>query len=467
VQTKQFALLLVLIVIFAAVGVAWQMHSPLSVVSSSEARPIKIGLVACYQKAEGNDMDRAAKLAVDQINAAGGVYVAEWGTNVPIELVIADTKDDSPSNAVEPVKRAITQDNVDLLIGGYASAGTLANEVVAIENRVPYIVTGASTTLVTRRGPQGDYGGLAENDPKRITDAEGMSYIFHYCVTTYEYSKTILNFLTESMKPLLDRTYGFDESRNLRLAVIYRNDAFGQGVLADSKSIIESDNLPITIVQEVNYPTTTTSFQTELGIIKSSSPDVVYVVDFIANTAEIIKEGQRDVGLNTVYISVECVDDPQFYTLIGTYGDTQLIESQFGPYAQPYYLPAIGDYVTSYSAKYGKSPGFMGASTYDAFYLAKYAIEKAGTVDKAAIREAIESSSMEQLLMMTQTGKIEFSTGLNYHEVQIITFVEQLHYDEQLGECRAKIVYPEIVPVVGRLRQADLVLPKNYVPGNP
>ncbi|NLE05844.1 MAG: hypothetical protein GX638_13745, partial [Crenarchaeota archaeon] len=59
--------------------------------------------------------------------------------------------------------------------------------------------------------------------------------------------------------------------------------------------------------------------------------------------------GQRDVGLNTLYISVECVDDPQFYSLMGIYGDYQLIESQFGVYAQPYYLPSIGDYVSSYS----------------------------------------------------------------------------------------------------------------------
>jgi ABC-type branched-subunit amino acid transport system substrate-binding protein len=98
------------------------------------------------------------------------------------------------------------------------------------------------------------------------------------------------------MKPLLDSTNGFNTSRQLRLAIIYRNDAFGQSVLADSKSIIASDNLPITIVAERGYTTTSNTFQTDLGVIKEAKPDAVYVVDFIANTAEIIKEGQRDVG---------------------------------------------------------------------------------------------------------------------------------------------------------------------------
>ena len=155
-QKKLIVALVAVIVIIATIVAGWQ----LTQVPSPEARPIKIGLVACYEKAEGQDMDRAAKMAVEEINAAGGVYVAEWRTRVPIELVIADTEDDTPGKAVGPVTRAVTEDQVDLLIGGYTSAGTLANQVVAIEKRVPYIITGASSSLVTRRGPQGNYGGL-------------------------------------------------------------------------------------------------------------------------------------------------------------------------------------------------------------------------------------------------------------------------------------------------------------------
>jgi branched-chain amino acid transport system substrate-binding protein len=462
VNKKLLAAVIVVIVVVAASAAVWQ----LMLAPSEQA--VKIGLVACYDKAEGQDMDRAAKMAVKEINDAGGIYVADLDAYLKIELVIADTEDDSTGKAVGPVTRAVLEDEVDLLIGGYTSSGTLADQVVAIENRVPYIITGASSSLVTRRGPQGNYGGLAADNQLRIEDSEGMSYMFHYCTTTADYSKTVVKFFAESMKPLLDSTYDFDTSRNLRLAILYRDDAFGKGVLADSKAAITNDNLPIDVVAERSYPTTATNFQTDLTAIKDAKPDAVYVVDFIAGTAEIIKQGQRDVGLNTVYIAVECCEDPQFYTLLGEYGKGQLLESKFAPYAgPPFYISSLDIYVTDYEEKYDTLPGMMGADTYDAFYIAKDAIERAGTVDKAAVRDSLESSAIDQMLILTETGKIEFSTGVNYHEIAPITFVEQLVWNEAAGECRAVIVYPDTAPGVDTLKQADFVLPTDYQPGSP
>ena len=93
---------------------------------SPEARNIKIGLVAPISGSPiGQDMERAAQMAVKEINDAGGIYVSSWNTKVNITLVIADTVNDAPANAVTPVTRAVETDNVDMLIGGYGSAGTL------------------------------------------------------------------------------------------------------------------------------------------------------------------------------------------------------------------------------------------------------------------------------------------------------------------------------------------------------
>jgi len=462
VNSKLIAAVVVVIVVVAASVAVWQL-----MLAPSEQK-IKIGLVAPYQIPVGQDMDRAARMAVEEINDAGGIYVADLNASLKIELVIADTENANPEVAVTAVTRAVIQDNVDLLIGGFSSGATLADQVVAIENRVPFIITGASSHLVTRRGPQANYGGLPEGHALRINDAEGMSYMFHYCTTTYHYSETVAHFFAESMKPLLDSEFGFSASRKLRLAVIYRDDAYGKGVWDATKHFIEADNLPIEIVAEKNYPIDTTTFQAELTVIKAAKPDAVYVVDFTTNTATIYRQGQSDVGLNSVYIAVECCEEPEFYTALGQWGDYQLLESKFASYAgPPFYLPMMDTYVADYEEKYDTIPGMMGADTYDAFYIAKDAIERAGTLDKSAVRDAIETTDLPQMLIITESGRIEFSTETEtYHEIAPFTFVEQLFYDEGIGETRPQVIWPATAPGVGTIKQTDFVLPEDYEPGS-
>jgi ABC-type branched-subunit amino acid transport system substrate-binding protein len=287
-QRKILGVVVLVIVVVAAVA-AWQF------LPKTTDNVIKIGLVAPVSNSPiGQDMEKAAQMAVDEINDAGGIQVSSWGGKAKIELVIVDTIDDAPGNAVTPVTRAIESDKVDLLIGGYGSAGTLANEKEAIDARVPYIITGASNQLVTRRGPQGNYGGLNATDPQAITDTEGMSYIFHYCTITYDYSKTIVNFFNQVMKPMVA------PDRDFRLAVLYRNDAFGQSVDSTIKFWIANESLPIDLVSERSYAPTTTNYQTDLTVVAGTHPDAVLVVDNPDKTPLIIKQGWNDVGLKTV-----------------------------------------------------------------------------------------------------------------------------------------------------------------------
>ena len=220
-----------------------------------------------------------------------------------------------------PVTRAVETDNVDMLIGGYGSAGTLANEIVAIENKVPYIIAGASNQLVTRRGPQGNYGGFGPNGPNSISDEEGMSYIFHYCTTTYHYSKTVVDFFASEMKPMVAA------NRNFSLALLYRNDAFGTGVAQATKFWIQNESLPISIVADRSYDPNTVAgnYQTDLTAVAAAHPDAVFIADNPDKTPIIIKQGWGDVGLKTVYIAVENNQDEAFYDLLGNVGDGQLL----------------------------------------------------------------------------------------------------------------------------------------------
>lgn len=448
------AVVIIAVIAVAAIAAIGPIGAP-----SAEARPIKIGLVAPISGSPiGQDMERAARMAVDEINNAGGIYVSEWNTHVNITLIITDTVNDAPANAVTPVTRAVETDKVDLLIGGYGSAGTLANQIIAIENRVPFIITGASNELVTRRGPQGNYGGFGPNGPNSISDAEGMSYMFHYCTTTYHYSKTVVEFFANEMKPMVA------PDRNFNLAILFRNDAFGQGVQQAVKYWIENQNLPITLVADRSYDPTTTNYQTDLTAVASTKPDGVLVVDNPDKSPLIIKQGWNDVGLKTVYIVIENNQDPAFYDLLGQTGNGQLLESRFNPFMQPSYSTAVQTYTEKFNQRYPHvMPGMMGAGTYDAFYIAKDAIERAGTLDKASVRTAIENTNLDQMLFPTKTGKITFSTGVNYHEIEPITFVEQLKWDAANNHLASQIVW---IPISGtNLKQADFTLPIGYQPG--
>jgi branched-chain amino acid transport system substrate-binding protein len=454
---KKILGIIVIVIIILSVFAAYQLLSKPE--PSPDARNIKIGLVAPISGSPiGQDMERAARMAVQEINDAGGIYVSDWNTKVNITLVIADTVNDAPTNAVTPVTRAVESDQVDLLIGGYGSAGTLANQIVAIENRVPFIITGASNQLVTRRGPQGEYGGFGPNGANSISDEEGMSYMFHYCTTTYDYSKTVVSFFADEMKPMVA------PDRNFSLAILYRNDAFGQGVEQAVKFWIQEENLPITLVADRNYDPTTTNYQTDLTAVATTNPDAVLVVDNPDKSPLIIKQGWNDVGLKTVYIVIENNQDQAFYDLIGSAGDGQLLESRFNPFMTPSYSSAVQEYTEKFDQLYPHTmPGMMGADTYDAFYIAKAAIEDAGTVDKKAVRDAIEATDMDISLVPTQSGRIRFSTGVNYHEIEPLTFVEQLKWDEATSHLTSQIVWTPTDD--SELEQAVFTLPVGYQPG--
>jgi len=372
--------------------------------------------------------------------------------------------DDAAGSTAGPVTRAITDQQVDILIGGATTGGTLNGQIPAIDNRVPFIITGASLNLVTRRG------NLPVGNPLRINDTEGMSYMFHYCTTISDYSKTITHFLADSVKPLLDSTFSFNANRKLRLAIIHRDDGYGRGVRDVTASIIAEDGLPIEVVANVSYAGTATTYQSQLISVKESNPDAVYVAGFTADTAEIFKEGINDVGLKSIYIAVEICEDPQFYALLGATGDKQILESKIATQWQgdTWYLPQVGTYVQNYKNKFdGKIPGMLGADTYDAVYIYKNAVERAGTLNKTKVRDAIETTDMPQSLLIMENQRITFSTGTNYHEILPKTFIEQLILNSESNKLLPYVVYPDSMPGISSFKQRDFVLPEGYEPGSP
>ena len=403
---------------------------------------IKIGVVAPLTggaSTTGTDMWQSAVLAAEQINAEGGVDVG--GVYVPITLVKGDTET-SRESGVKAVTKLITEDKVDLLIGGFSSGITYADQVVAAEHKVPFIITGASSPIVTRR-----------------TDID-TSYFFHHCPTTDDYPEATLLFVNEVVKPEIYERFNFSEDRPLRLGVLYQDSKYGEGVYEGIKKAIEKHNLNMEIVSAEKFKMSETDFRTVLTVIKESKPDVVYVAAFLNEQTLIVTQGRKDVGMNTIYLSVECNDDPDYYTGVGRWGEYSIQESRFSPYAIPSgpIHEVVEKFREDFKDRWGTSPSMMGASTYEGVYIAAEAIKNAGTLDKEKVRASLAELEMPQIVEVMQNGVINFSS--DYRESKFALYMEQLIWNESVGETRPKIVWPDSI------KETDFVLPDWYEPGS-
>ncbi|MBN1762725.1 MAG: ABC transporter substrate-binding protein [Methanomicrobia archaeon] len=406
------------------------------------ADEIKIGVVAPLTggaSTTGQDMRQAAELAAEEINAQGGVNVS--GVSMQIKLIQGDTGT-SPETGVKVVTKLITEDEVDLLIGGFSSGITYADSVVAAEHKVPFIITGASSPIITHR-----------------TDID-TSYFFHQCPTTDDYGESTILFVDELIKPEIYERFDFAEDRPLRLAVLYQDSAYGSGVYDGVTKTIEKYDLNMEVVAAEKFKMSETDFRTVLTVIKAANPDVVYPAAFLNEQKLIVAQGRRDVGLDTIYLSVECCDDPDYYTGVERWGEYSIQESRFSPYTIPAgdIHDAVVQYKEDFETKWGVPPSMMGASTYEGVYIAAKAIENAGTVDKEEVRDALDALEMPQVVEAMQSGVITFSP--DYRESKFELYMQQLIWDDSVGETRPKIVWPDSV------QETEFILPAWYEPGS-
>lgn len=408
-----------------------------------EAGEIKIGIVAPLTgsaSTTGLDMWQAAVLAAEEINAKGGVKVGD--EYLKLKLIQGDDET-SREGGVKAVTKLITEDKVDLLIGGFSSGITYADSVVAAEHKVPFIITGASSPVITHR-----------------TDID-TSYFFHHCPTTDDYGESTTLFVDEIVKPAIYTRFNFPENRPLRMAVLYQDSAYGVGVYDGIKKTIEKYNLNMEIVAVEKFKMGETDYRTVLTTIKAAKPDVVYPAAFLNEQTLIVTQGRRDVGLNTIYLSVECNDDPDYYTGVERWGEYSIQESRFGPYAIPAgpIRSAVEKFKQDFEARWGVPPSMMGASTYEGVYIAARAIENAGTLDKERVRAALAELEMPQMVEAMKGGKITFSP--DFRESKFELYMQQLIWNDAVGETRPKIVWP------GSVKETEFVLPEWYEPGSP
>jgi branched-chain amino acid transport system substrate-binding protein len=413
----------------------------------TQAQPIeeeiKVGVIASLTGPASNvgkNIWQSAQVAADEINAKGGVSFKD-GSKVPLKLIVGDDES-TQQGGQKAATQLITGDKVDILVGGYSSAVTSAYEQTVAEFKVPFVVTGASSPIITHR-----------------TDID-TSCVFHHCPTTDSYGQYTTTFIDQVVRPAVNKKLDAAADRPFRLALIYQDTGFGKGVQTAVNNTITKEKLNIQLVSQQSFKMGESDFRTPLTAIKAAKPDAVYIAAFPNEGAPLITQARRDIGLDTIFLSVENNDNPQFYKDLGQYGEGSVIESRFSPYTAP--AGALADtqakFKNSYYAKYGVYPDMMGASTYEGIYIAAQAIGNAGTTDKAAVKQALDDLKMPQIIEAMKGGTIAFSK--DFRESQFDLWMEQLAFNQTIGESRPNIVWPDNLKVV------DFVLPTWYKPGS-
>jgi branched-chain amino acid transport system substrate-binding protein len=404
---------------------------------------IKVGVIASLTGPASNvgtNMWQSAQVAADKINANGGVTLKD-GTKVQLKLIVGDDES-TQTGGQKAATKLITEDKVDILVGGYSSAVTSSYEQTIAEFKVPYIVTGASSPIITHR-----------------TDID-TSYVFHNCPTTDTYGQYTTSFIDQVVRPAINKKFNFAADRPLRLALIYQDTAFGKGVQTAVNNTITANKLNIQLVSQQSFKMGESDFRTPLTAIKAAKPDAVYLAAFPNEGAPIITQARKDIGLNTIFLNVENNDNAQFYKDLGQYGEGAIIESRFSPYVAPAGAVAAAQntFKNTYFSRFGAYPDMMGASTYDGVYIAAQAIGNAGTTDKTSVRNALAILKMPQVVEPMKDQTIAFSP--DFRESGFDLWMEQLAFNQTLGETRPFIVWPD------NLKTTEFVLPSWYTAGS-
>jgi len=167
------------------------------------------------------------------------------------------------------------------------------------------------------------------------------------------------------------------------------------------------------IVMKQSYIQGDKDFAAQLVAIRSSRPDVVFVPGYYNEAGPIAKQAKR-IGLNKPLLGGDGWVSQQLWYLGGSALNGSYITSQ---YAVDNPVPANKEFVARYKAHYeGLEPDALAALGYDALKLLADALERAGTTNGPALREALaETKSFEGV-----TGRITMDENRNASRAVIL-----------------------------------------------
>jgi ABC-type branched-subunit amino acid transport system substrate-binding protein len=288
-------------------------------------------------------INNGVQLAVNQINAAGGIngkqvvlYEEDGGTDPTISLTA--------------VKKLASVNGCKVIIGPMTSGAVEAAAPYALSNKV---------LLITPSGTSPDLSGS--------TYTADRQFVFRTVTSDALQGEAMAQLVTQG---------GFK-----KVAILAMNNSYGSGIAGVVTTQLAGK---ATIVANISYDPTTLNYLTELQTIKSDAPDCIIQVSYQAD-ADVIYTEASQLGMSNI----------QWIAPDGVFSTATLGTAQAAAFmaqcvegtaaAAPAGLAAYATFSSQYQAAFGVAPGVYAENAYDAANLVFAAMKVVGTTDATKI----------------------------------------------------------------------------------
>ena len=293
----------------------------------------------------------AAKLAISEINAAGGIGGKQ------LEL-IAEDSEGTVDKALASYEKLAYMDEVCAIIGPVFTSPALAVAQRCQEDGIVMISPSATHKDVTAQP---------------ATNADGLNYVF----------RTVPS---DALQSEVAGHYFYEVLGYRNLASLYAMNDYSQGLALGMKETFEA--LGGKVVAEETCMVGDKDFRTQLTQIKAANPEAIYIPNYTVEDAQILEQAAQ-LGVAVQFLSSDGFSDPEIYNLAPDFTDGVVY---VGP-AQAEASSILTDFQAAYGEAYnGDAPDSFATNSYDATYIIAAAIERAGSADTKAVRDEVAAT---------------------------------------------------------------------------
>lgn len=354
---------------------------------------------------EGRLVKDGYDFMVDRINEAGGIEVD--GESYQVRIKYYDDESDADT-AVRLYERLIVEDEVDFLLGPYSSGTTLPVSGVAERHRIPMVVAHAASTPIYE---------------------QGFEYLFGTLTTVEQYTGPMLEMAT-TLDPPVET-----------IALINENALFPQVGIDGAAE--QAEELGIEVVYKDRYPSGTQDLSPSLAEVRDREPDMLIAGGYTGDMI-LLEQQSEDLGVDvplTGYLLGPTL--PGFVEDLGENAEYLLEPIQWDP-SLPWEDERFGwtapEFADMFEEEFGYRPDYHPPQSAAALEVFMDAIERAGTLDHDAVRDAIAETDIESFY-----GPIRFddqgrNVGKGMAVIQIQDGEPVIVWPEEFAE--AELIYP-------------------------